>query len=137
MNKKEKLYKEACELYLRQKTYEEGIERTPSGVLYRWIRRSQSNHPLVTPNSIVFVHYTGRLIDGSIFDTSKNQALPACFVVKDLIMGWQIALTRMREGDKMELFIPQKYGYGKQRVGNIPAYSTLIFELELLKAEIR
>ncbi len=136
MNKKDKLYKEANEFFLAEKAKEEGIIATPSGVLYRWIKRGEGKL-LATPNSIVFVNYTGRLIDGSVFDSTEGQSLPACFVVRELITGWQIALTRMHQGDHMEVFIPQKYGYGKQRAGNIPPYSTLVFDLELVKLEVR
>ncbi len=137
MGKKNNQYKEANEFFLAQKAREEGIQRTPGGVLYRWLKRGDSKQPLCTPNSIVFVNYTGRLIDGRVFDTTEGNTLPACFVVKELIMGWQIALTRMRQGDRMEVFIPQQHGYGKQRAGDIPPYSTLCFDLELVKAEIR
>ena len=56
-------------------------------------------------------------------------------MVGDLIMGWQIALTRMHEGDKWEVYIPAKWGYGALKMDDIPAHSTLIFELELVKIE--
>lgn len=129
-------YKEANELFLAEKSKEEGMTTLPSGVVYRWLHRGQGKE-FSTPASIVFVNYTGRLIDGTVFDTTEGQALPACFVVRDLIMGWQIALTRMRQGDRMEVIIPAKYGYGKHGVDGIPGYSTLIFELELVKLERR
>lgn len=136
MNKKEKLYKEANEFWLAQKAQEEGYTQTPSGVLYRKLKTGTGTQ-FATPNSIVFVHYTGRLIDGKVIDSTEGEALPACFVVRELIMGWQIALTRMKQGDKMEICIPWQHGYGKRRVDNIPGYSTLIFELELVKLELR
>ena len=137
MNRKAKInrqYKEANELFLAEKAKEEGITALPSGVLYRWVKRGQGRE-LPKTSSIVFVRYTGRLIDGSVFDSTDGQPLPACFVVRDLIMGWQIALTRMRQGDIMEVFIPAEHGYGKHAVDGIPGYSTLIFELELIKIE--
>ena len=84
---------------------------------------------------VVYVHYTGRLIDGTVFDTTEGVQLPALFMVGDLIMGWQIALTRMHEGDKWEVYIPAKWGYGSMKMDDIPAHSTLIFELELVKIE--
>ncbi len=134
--KKDRVYKQDNEFFLQAKAMEEGVVSTDSGVLYRKIKQG-TGQDFATPNSIVFVHYTGRLIDGTVFDSTEGQALPACFVVKQLIMGWQIALTRMKEGDRWEIFIPQEYGYGKQRVEGIPPYSTLIFELELVKMERR
>jgi len=136
VNKRDKQYKETNQFYLEQKALEEGIVKTPSGVLYRKLQEG-SGTKLATPNSIVFVNYTGRLIDGTVFDSTEGQNLPACFVVRELIMGWQIALTRMKQGDKMEIYIPYEYGYGKKRVDDIPGYSTLIFELELVKLEPR
>ena len=69
-----------------------------------------------TPRSIVYVNYTGRLIDGTVFDTTEDQPLPALFMVGDLIMGWQIALTRMHEGDRWEVYIPAKWGYGATKM---------------------
>lgn len=56
-------------------------------------------------------------------------------MVGDLIMGWQIALTRMREGDKWKVYIPAKWGYGSTKLDGIPAFSTLVFTLELVKIE--
>ncbi|MCQ2266504.1 MAG: FKBP-type peptidyl-prolyl cis-trans isomerase [Bacteroidaceae bacterium] len=140
-DKQTKLYKQANELFLAEKAKEEGITALPSGVLYRWLHRATPalgrESEFATPSSIVFVNYTGRLIDGSVFDTTEGQSLPACFVVRELIMGWQIALTRMRQGDRMEVYIPAEYGYGKRGVEGIPGYSTLVFELELVKLERR
>lgn len=136
MNKKDKLYKEANAFFLQEKAKEEGIVRTQSGILYRKLKEGNGKE-FATPNSIVFVHYKGKLIDGTEFDSTENQPLPACFVVRQLIMGWQIALTRMRQGDCFEVFIPYEQGYGKQRLDNIPPYSTLVFEIELVKLERR
>ena len=87
------------------------------------------------PNGIVYVHYTGRLIDGTVFDTTEGESLPALFVVRDLIMGWQIALTRMHEGDKWEVITPAKWAYGSAKMDDIPAWSMLFFDLELVKIE--
>lgn len=136
MNKRDQQYKEANEFYLAEKAKEEGIVSLPSGVLYKKLEVG-SGKVCPTPNSIVYVNYTGKLIDGTIIDTTEGNPLPACFVVRQLIMGWQIALCRMHAGDKFEIYIPYQHGYGKKRLDNIPGYSTLIFELELLKVELR
>jgi len=88
-----------------------------------------------SPSGVVYVNYTGRLIDGTVFDTTEGQPLPALFTVRDLIMGFQVALVRMREGDKLEVFIPAKWGYGSMKLDGIPAHSTLVFEIELVKIE--
>ena len=129
-------YKNANEQFLQEKAQEEGVVSLPSGVLYRKLHAGSGRH-CPTPGSIIYVNYTGRLIDGTVFDTTEGRPLPACFVLRDLIMGWQIALSRMHEGDRFEVFIPWPYGYGKKAVGTIPGYSTLIFDLELIKFEGR
>lgn len=134
MKKNKNTYKEEQLEFLKQKAQEEGMIVLDSGVMYRWIERG-SGGPFPKGSSIVYVNYTGRLTDGTVFDTTQGQRLPACFVVRTLIMGWQIALSKMHEGDRMEVFIPAQYGYGKTICGDIPAHSTLIFDLELLKIE--
>ena len=106
-------YKEANDAFLAVKAQEEGIVALDNGVLYKVLEEGHGTKK-PTPRSIVYVHYTGRL---------------------DLIMGWQIALTRMHEGDKWEVYIPAKWGYGAMKMDDIPAHSTLIFELQLVKIE--
>ena len=124
-------YKAANEAFLEVKSKEDGIVALDNGVLYRVLEEGHgTKRP--TPRSIVYVHYTGRLIDGTVFDTTEGDQLPALFMVGDLIMGWQIALTRMHEGDKWEVYIPAEMGYGKFSQPGIPGGSTLIFEIELL-----
>ena len=128
------LYKVANEIFLEQKAQEEGIIALESGILMRQLEKGGGD---IKPqlNSIVVVNYTGRLIDGTVFDTTDGQPLPACFRVREVIVGWQAALLRMHAGDKYEVFIPAKYGYGSMRLDDIPAWSTLCFEIELLKIQ--
>lgn len=133
-NNRTNVYKEANEAFLRQKSFEEGIRVLDNGVMYRVLEEGRGTK-CPKPSSIVYVSYTGRLIDGTVFDTTQDQPLPALFLVRDLIMGWQIVLTRMHEGDKWEVYIPAKWGYGAIKMDDIPAHSTLIFELELVKIE--
>ena len=132
--KKSNPYKQANEAFLQQKSQEDGVQVLDNGVMYRVLEEGSGTRK-PTPRSIVYVHYTGKLIDGTVFDTTKGDSLPALFMVGDLIMGWQIALTRMHEGDKWEVFIPAKWGYGSMKMDDIPAHSTLIFEMELVKIE--
>ena len=128
------LYKIENEIFLERKSEEEGIKALESGILMRQLEAG-SGTECPKLNSIVFVNYIGRLIDGTVFDTTDGQDLPAYFRVRDLIIGWQAALLRMHVGDKYEIFIPAKYGYGSMKLDDIPAYSTLCFELELLKIQ--
>ena len=128
------LYKVANEIFLEQKAQEEGIIALESGILMRQLEKGTGERrPQL--NSVVSVHYTGRLIDGTVFDTTDGQDIPACFRVREVIVGWQAALLRMHEGDRYEVFIPAKYGYGSMRLDDIPAWSTLCFEIELLRIQ--
>lgn len=127
-------YKLDNEAFLAAKAGEEGVIELSSGVLCRKLEEGRGTR-CPKPSSIVYVHYTGRLIDGKEFDSTRGDALPALFVVRDLIMGWQIALTRMHEGDRWEIYVPAKWAYGAMKMDDIPAHSTLIFDLELIKIE--
>lgn len=132
--KKIKQYKIANEEYLALKATEPGVRVLDNGVIMKQIEQGTGSvRP--SPKSVVFVRYTGRLINGRVFDSNADAPLPACFILSQLIMGWQIALTRMVAGDKYEVTIPAQYGYGSRPAGDIPAYSTLIFEIELIKTE--
>ena len=79
------------------------------------------------------VHYTGTLIDGTVFDSSVERGEPATFPLNQVIPGWTEGLQLMDEGSKYMLYIPYNLGYGEQPVGDIPAGSTLTFEVELLE----
>lgn len=83
----------------------------------------------------VSVHYTGTLIDGTVFDSSYQRKSPFEFNVGAgrVIRGWDLGLIGMREGGKRKLTIPPELGYGNKSIGTIPPGSTLIFEIELLK----
>ena len=106
---------------------------TASGLQYRIITKgSGTENP--TPSSIVTVHYSGKLTDGTEFDSSYKRNQPASFPVNGVIRGWTEALQLMHVGDKWELTIPSDLAYGRQGAGNaIPPDSTLIFEVELLE----
>ena len=134
MSRKPNLYKKANEDFLTAKAQEEGMVVLDNGVMYRVLEEGHGTKK-PTPRSIVYAHYTGKLIDGTVFDTTEGDQLPALFMVGDLIMGWQIALTRMHEGEKWEVYIPAKWGYGSMKMDDIPAHSTLIFTLQLVKIE--
>ena len=117
---------------LSHQTSEEYI-RTSSGLKYRiLIEGSGDSNP--GPESVVSVHYTGKLTNGVEFDSSYKRNQPASFPVNGVIRGWTEALQLMKEGDRWELIIPPDLGYGSKGAGNvIPPESTLIFEVELLE----
>lgn len=124
-------YLQKNEAYLAARREEEGVTELPGGVLARTLASGGGDrHPNV--RSVVSVHYTGRLINGRVFDDTRRSGTPAAFRLKDVIAGWQIALTRMAPGDRWEIIIPAAMGYGPRAVGDIPGNSALVFDVELL-----
>ena len=107
------------------------VKVTSSGLQYKILNTGTGATP--TANDRVTVHYTGKLIDGTIFDSSVQRGQPASFSVGGVIKGWTEALQLMHEGDKWMLTIPQELAYGAGGNQNIPPYATLIFEVELIK----
>lgn len=128
MNKKE--YAQANKAWLEAKAKEDGVKPLPKGMYYKVISVGSNDGKHPTKRSVVTVHYTGRTIDGKQFDSSLG-GVPVAFRLNELIEGWIIALQHMCIGDKWEIYIPSELGYGKYSQPGIPAYSTLIFELEL------
>jgi len=117
--------------FLEQNKSKEGVVTTDTGLQYKVISSGSGKAPLATDK--VTVHYAGKLIDGTIFDSSEGGD-PVTLDVNGVIPGWTEALQLMHEGDKWELFIPFPLGYGERGAGEqIPPYSTLIFVVELLK----
>ncbi|MBD5203076.1 MAG: FKBP-type peptidyl-prolyl cis-trans isomerase [Bacteroidales bacterium] len=108
------------------------VHVTPSGLQYEVL--TEGNGPKPTAQDRVEVHYTGKLIDGTVFDSSVERGAPATFGVTQVIPGWVEALQMMPEGSKWRLFIPSQLAYGPQGAGGvIGPNSTLIFDVELLK----
>lgn len=109
-----------------------GVTTLPSGLQYEVLKAG--NGPKPTASQSVTVHYHGTLIDGTVFDSSVERGQPATFGVTQVIQGWVEALQLMPEGSKWKLFIPYNLAYGERGAGGkIGPYSTLIFEVELLK----
>ena len=110
----------------------EGVNSTESGLQFRVITQGEGAIPARTDR--VRVHYTGKLIDGTVFDSSVARGEPAEFPVNGVIGGWIEALTLMPVGSKWELTIPHELAYGERGAGaSIPPFSTLVFEVELLE----
>ncbi|MCM1520576.1 MAG: FKBP-type peptidyl-prolyl cis-trans isomerase [Lachnoclostridium sp.] len=105
---------------------------TPSGLQYEVLTQGEGPKPAASDR--VEVHYTGKLIDGTVFDSSVDRGVPATFGVTQVIPGWVEALQLMNEGSKWRLFIPSNLAYGPQGAGGvIGPNATLIFDVELLK----
>ena len=130
MGKKEE-YKEKNLQYLQVLSTQADVCSLPCGIFYKVL---QTGTGTVSPNvrSIVTVHYKGSLITGKEFDNSYSRNCPEAFRLCDVIDGWQLALQQMNTGDKWIIYIPYHLGYGSRTSGPIPAFSTLIFEVELL-----
>ena len=108
----------------------EGVVELASGLQYKVIRAGSGNSPSATDK--VTVHYRGTLLDGSEFDSSYKRNEPATFPLNGVIKGWTEGLQLMKTGGKWEFYIPADLAYGDRDNVNIPAGSTLIFEVELL-----
>ena len=123
----------AGEDFLAANAKKEGVKTTASGLQYKVIKSGAGPSPKSTDT--VKVHYTGTLIDGTVFDSSVQRGTPATFPVNGVIPGWTEALQLMKVGDKWQLVIPAKLAYGEKGPGFIGPNSTLIFDVELLGIE--
>ena len=125
--------KVAGEKFLATNKAKEGVKTTPSGLQYRVITEGKGEIPADTCK--VKVNYKGTLIDGTEFDSSYKRNEPTTFRANQVIKGWTEALTMMPVGSKWEVVIPQELAYGARESGQIPPFSTLIFEVELVSIE--
>lgn len=127
-----KINKAAGESFLKENAKRNEVKITPSGLQYEVIEEGSGRKP--TASDRVKVHYTGKLIDGTVFDSSVERGEPATFGVTQVIPGWVEALQMMNEGAKWRLFIPSNLAYGPNGAGGlIGPDATLIFDVELLK----
>ena len=118
--------------FLAENLKNENVKSTPSGLQYIVEKEGDGAQP--TAEDEVTVHYTGKLLDGSVFDSSVSRGEPATFPLNRVIPGWTEGVQLMKEGAKYTFFIPSDLAYGPQGVqGVIPPHSTLIFEVELIK----
>lgn len=132
MMKKSAIVKEAGQEFLDSNKAKAGVKTTASGLQYQVLNEGHGKSPASSEK--VTVHYTGKLIDGSVFDSSVERGQPATFGVNQVIPGWTEALQLMKEGDKWILYIPYALAYGERgSPPTIPPFSTLVFEVELLK----
>lgn len=130
--KKAELAKEAGVEFLEANKSKDGVTTLPSGLQYKVLKKGGSGEKPKASDRVK-VHYHGTLIDGTVFDSSVERGRPATFPVNAVIKGWVEALQLMEVGDKWVLYIPQELAYGGRAAGQIPPYSTLIFEVELLE----
>lgn len=120
--------------FLEANAKREGVVQTKSGLQYEVLSEGKGERsPKATDT--VLCHYEGRLVSGKVFDSSYERNQPAEFGLNQVIPGWTEGLQLMSEGAKYRFYIPYLLGYGEQGAGpSIPPYSTLIFDVELIKA---
>lgn len=132
--KENKLYgpnREAGEQFLKENAKKDSVIVLPSGLQYKVLVKGNGEVPL--EDQKVQVNYEGRLIDGTVFDSSaRHDDKPTEFKPNQVIKGWSEALTMMPVGSKWQLFIPYYLAYGNRSAGVIKPYSTLIFDVELV-----
>ena len=132
--KEEKLKKAGTD-FLKENAQKEGVVTLPSGLQYKVLKQGEG--AIAKASDKVKVKYEGRLIDGTVFDsTDKHGGDPVTFSPNQVVKGWTEALCMMPVGSKWQLYIPQELAYGSRGAGaDIPPYSTLIFDVEVLEIE--
>lgn len=120
----------AAQAFLAENAKKAGVKVTSSGLQYEIIEAGIGETP--TAASRVRVHYDGRLVDGSTFDSSRQRGQPAEFGLNQVIAGWTEGLQLVSKGGRIRLFIPPELGYGPGGTGGIPPNAVLIFDVELL-----
>ena len=129
-NEGETNLKKADEFLAKNKKENSDIKETPTGLQYKVLREGNGDSPVAEDR--VKVHYVGKLIDGTQFDSSYERGDPTEFGLNQVIKGWTEGLQLMKVGAKYEFFIHPKIAYGSRPRPTIPANSVLIFEVELL-----
>lgn len=115
--------------FLKNYAKQKGVKSTASGLLYKVIKEGDGVMP--TDTSEVEVHYEGKLVDGTVFDSSYKRGETATFAVNQVIKGWSEAVKLMKVGAEYEVCLPYEIAYGERGTRGIPPYSTLIFKIEL------
>ncbi|RKZ48277.1 MAG: hypothetical protein DRQ58_04855 [Gammaproteobacteria bacterium] len=123
--------KEEGEVFLAENKKKEGVIETASGLQYKILTKGSGKNPAAGSN--VTVHYEGRLIDGTVFDSSYARGEPATFSLGQVIKGWQEAVPMMTTGAKWQIYVPAALAYGDRAASElIGPGSTLIFDIELI-----
>lgn len=126
-------HRQEAQTFFAENADAEGVQETESGLQYKVLEEGEGASP--GANDTVTVHYRGRLLDGTEFDSSYERGEPVSFAVNGVISGWTEGLQLMSEGAKYELYIPSDLAYGPGGNGPIPPSAALIFEVELLEVD--
>lgn len=119
--------------FLKENAEREEVTELDSGLQYEVLEEGEGPRPAATDT--VTTHYEGRLIDGTVFDSSYERGEPATFPLNRVIPGWTEGLQLMSPGAKYRLYVPADLAYGDRPAGEIPPNSTLIFDVELLEVQ--
>lgn len=109
-----------------------GVVVLPSGLQYKVLTSGPKTGPSPKIGDIIKVHYEGKLLDGTVFDSSFERKQSAIMPLDGLVQAWLEALPMMKVGDEWVLYVPPELGYGDRDVGPIPAGSVMTFRLQLL-----
>lgn len=120
--------------FLKENAKKEGVKTTASGLQYKVLREGSGKQPKATDT--VEVNYEGKLIDGTVFDSSYKRGESISFPLNQVIPGWTEGVQLMKEGAKYQFYIPSKLAYGSRGAGGaIGPDETLIFDVELIKVK--
>lgn len=121
----------ASQAFIQEKSKLPNMMKSKSGLLYRIVNQGTGRN--IQESDQVLIHYTGKIADGQIFDSTIARGQPSQLLVKDLVPGWREALTLMKAGSKMEVVIPSNLAFGEAGAGAIGPNSVLHIEMEVLK----
>ncbi|MEL6142630.1 MAG: FKBP-type peptidyl-prolyl cis-trans isomerase, partial [Bacteroidota bacterium] len=131
-----KFYKEEGQQFMATNKEKEGVIEHESGMQYEVLVKGDPNGESPSVSDQVTIHYEGRLLDGTIFDSSIQRGEPITFALSQLVRGWQIALPLMKPGDKWRIYLPSDLAYGDQgSPPSIPPGATLVFDIEYFGKE--
>ena len=122
----------AAASFLASNGKQPGVVTLPDGLEYKIVASGAADGPKPKPADEVKVHYEGKLLDGTVFDSSFTRGVPADFTLGNLIPAWVEAIQLMRPGDEWLLYVPPQLGYGEKGAGPIPPNSVLVFRIKLL-----
>ena len=122
---------DAGKAFLAENKKQAGVTELTSGLQYKELRKGSGAHPKL--GDTIVAHYTGTLIDGSKFDSTKDRNEPATIPLDGVIKGWQEAIPLMTVGSRWQIFVPPNLAYGVKGQGVIGPNQTLVFEIELLE----
>ncbi len=109
-----------------------GVVTLPSGLQYKVVTSGAKDAPSPKVGDIIKVHYEGKLLDGTVFDSSFERGKPAIMPLDGLVQAWMETVPKMKVGDEWVLYVPPELGYGNEDNGPIPGGSVMVFRLKLL-----